>query len=136
MAWVVDTCLILDIAGADPTFATASAQCLSSKASDGIILCPISYVELAPMWRGNASAQNEALAGMGVFNAEPWTVIDTQVAHSAWHRHVAAKRTGHSAKRPIADILIGAFASRFQGLLTRNPSDFRASFPNLPIVTP
>ena len=136
MAWVVDTCLIVDIAGADPVFAASSAQCLASKASDGLIMCPVSYVELAPLWGGNATAQDQALRSMGVVFTEPWTLMDTCAAHAAWHRQVVAKRSGHTGKRPIADVLIGAFATRFQGLLTRNSSDFRHAFPSLAIQTP
>ena len=33
-------------------------------------------------------------------------------------------------------LLIGAFATRFQGLLTRNTADFRPVFPALTIVEP
>jgi predicted nucleic acid-binding protein len=65
-----------------------------------------------------------------------WTLADTLAAHEAWCRHVAAKRAAKIPKRPIADLLIGAFASRFDGILTRNDGDFRATFPNLKIVTP
>ncbi|MCX6539760.1 MAG: hypothetical protein NT151_12625 [Acidobacteria bacterium] len=39
-------------------------------------------------------------------------------------------------RRPVADVLIGAFASTRQGLLTRNPTDFAPVFPSLTIVTP
>ncbi|MBM3833050.1 MAG: type II toxin-antitoxin system VapC family toxin [Verrucomicrobia bacterium] len=39
-------------------------------------------------------------------------------------------------KRPLADILIGAFALRFDGLLTRNETDFRSVFSQLTIVSP
>ena len=38
-------------------------------------------------------------------------------------------------KRPIADILTGAFASRFDGLLSRNPADFESNFPSLNLVS-
>ena len=67
---------------------------------------------------------------------EPWTPPDTLAAFTAWHNYVAAKRQGRIAKRPIADVMIGAFATRFQGLLTRNSSDFRELFPALPIIEP
>jgi hypothetical protein len=50
--------------------------------------------------------------------------------------YIARKRQGSVAKCPIADVLIGAFALRFQGLLTRNSSDFRQLFPSLPILEP
>jgi predicted nucleic acid-binding protein len=33
-------------------------------------------------------------------------------------------------------LLIGAFACRYQGLITRNPSDFRRWFPKLKLRQP
>jgi len=70
---------------------------------------------------------------LGIVWPEVWTQADTEEAHRAWHRYVTARRATKIAKRPLADILIGAFASRFDGLLTRNESDFKAAFPNLKI---
>lgn len=40
------------------------------------------------------------------------------------------------AKRPVADVLIAAFAERFQGIITRNATDFRNILPALTVVTP
>jgi hypothetical protein len=37
---------------------------------------------------------------------------------------------------PVADVLIGAFATTRQGLLTRNPAGFAVVFPSLTVVTP
>ena len=136
MAWVVDTCLLIDIAGADPNFSVASAALLDARRSQGLTLCPVSYVELAPMFAGNQSAQDEFLFHLGVATTEAWAAVDTREAHAAWHQYVADRRTGSTPKRPIADILIGAFASRFDGLLTRNEPDFQRHFLRLPIVTP
>jgi hypothetical protein len=36
----------------------------------------------------------------------------------------------------MADVLIGVFALRFEGLVTRNAKDFSAHFPGLAIVEP
>jgi hypothetical protein len=36
MAWVVDTCLLIDVVEADPTFGTRSAKLLDSKRPDGL----------------------------------------------------------------------------------------------------
>lgn len=135
MAWVVDTCLLIDVAEADPTFGVASARLLDTKRADGLTICPTSYVELAPVFNGDQSAQNEFLFNLGVTWPETWNQADTEQAHRAWHRYVAARRAAKVPKRPLADILIGAFASRFDGLLTRNESDFRTTFPGLTIVT-
>ena len=40
MAWVVDSCILLDIALADPQFGIASAQCVAARFEDGIVACP------------------------------------------------------------------------------------------------
>ena len=136
MAWVVDTSLLIDVAEADPSFGLVSAGLIDSKRSDGLAVCPVSYVELAPVFDGDARAQNEFLFNLGVTWPEVWTVADTVAAHEAWHRYVKAKRAGSVPKRPVADVLIGAFASRFEGLLTRNEADFKRVFPGLKILSP
>lgn len=136
MAWVVDTCLLIDVAEADPVFGVQSAKLLDAKRPDGLTVCPATYVELAPVFNGDATAQNEFLFNLGVTWPEAWTLADTEEAHRAWHRCVAARRAASVPKRPLADILIGAFASRFDGLLTRNETDFRRVFPSLAIDVP
>ena len=45
-------------------------------------------------------------------------------------------REGETGKRPIADVLIGAFAMRKGGLITRNEADFRSLYPGLTIFNP
>ena len=136
MAWVIDTCLLIDVAEGDPTFGVASAKLLDSKRADGLTICPDTYDELAPVFNGDQTAQNEFLFNLGVTWPEAWTQTDTEAAHRAWDRYVTARRTAKVPKRPLADILIGAFASRFDGILTRNESDFRVAFPSLTITTP
>lgn len=136
MAWVVDTCLLIDVAEADPAFGVASAKLLDLKRTDGLTICPVTYVELAPVFNGDHAAQNEFLFNLGLNWPEVWTQSDTEEAHCAWHRYVAARRTAKVPKRPLADILIGAFASRCDGILTRNTSDFRTVFPKLAIAAP
>ncbi len=136
MAWVVDTCLLIDIAEADPAFGVPSATLLDAKRPEGITVCPATYVELAPVFNGDQTAQNEFLFNLGVTWPEAWMLADTEEAHRAWQRYVAARRVSSLPKRPLADILIGAFASRFDGLLTRNEADFRRVFPSLAIDVP
>ena len=136
MAWVVDSCLLIDIAEADPTFGVASARLLDSKRGEALAICPATYIELSPVFNGDHTAQREFLFNLGVTWPEPWTLADTEEAHRAWNRYVTNRRTAKVPKRPLADILIGAFASRFDGILTRNESDFRATFPTLGIIAP
>ena len=66
----------------------------------------------------------------------PWLEADTREVTRAWSAYVAARRAGHGRKRPVADIMIGAFAARQDGLITRNPDDFRPWFPRLKIIGP
>ena len=124
MAWVVDTSILLDIQGNDPVFGLASAHCVARHLPDGLVLCPVSYVELAPAFGGDSMLQQRFLRQLGVQWTDSWQWRDTQAAHSLWAAQVTAKRAGTAKKRVVADVLIEAFAQRFQGVLTRNPKDF------------
>jgi len=136
MAWTVDTCLLLDLALDDPKFFSASARLLDEKQPEGLVVCPISVVEMSPVFAGQITAIEEFLQRLNIPWSEAWTLADTQAAFTVWNRYVARKRQGNLPKRPIADVLIGAFAARFQGLLTRNISDFRQLFPDLKMIAP
>lgn len=136
MSWVVDTCVLIDVAEGDPRFGSASGLLLDRKRSTGLLLAPLSYVELSPRFHGVEIAQNDFLENINVHFTEPWTWRDTIAAHRAWNHFISKRRQGEIAKRPIADILIGAFALRFDGLLTRNVRDFQKLFPTLRIESP
>jgi hypothetical protein len=41
MAWVVDTCLLIDVAEADPSFGVVSARLIDSRRPDGLTICPV-----------------------------------------------------------------------------------------------
>ena len=136
MPWVVDTCMLIDVAEGDPEFGTPSARLLDRRRTAGLLVAPISYIELSPLFNGVAETQNEFLEGIGAHWTQAWTWPDTMEAHQAWYHYMLRRRRRQIGKRPIADVLIGAFALRFDGLLTRNAKDFRALFPDLRIDTP
>ncbi len=136
MAWVVDTCLVIDVLDDDPEFGEASAALLERLSEDGLVLCPVSFVELAPAFLGDATRQREFLDAVGIGYGDAWTWPDTQAAHKAWAQQVRLRRAGQAPRRPVADVLIGAFASTRDGLLTRNPGDFAVVFPELAIRAP
>lgn len=136
MAWVVDTCLLLDIGLDDPAFASDSEKLLEIKLTDGLVVSPVTFVELAPAFSGQISELEEFLFQLGVDHQECWTTRDTASACAAWTFYVQKRRAHNLPRRPIADVLIGAFALRHQGLLTRNADDFRKLFPSLVIVQP
>ena len=136
MAWVVGTCLLFDVAEADPRFGIASARLLDRQRPDGLLICPVSDIELAPVFNTDDSLPEQFLQSMAVSSREPWTAVDTRAARRAWHEYVTRRHTAATPKRPLADVLIGAFALRFDGILTRNEADFRQLFPTLKVLTP
>jgi predicted nucleic acid-binding protein len=136
MAWVVDTCVLLDVLEDHPEFGRASARILDRLAEDGLTICPVTYVELAPAFGGNSSLQDEFLIEVGVDFRQDWLWEDTVRSHEVWNDFIQRKRKGLAPRRPLADILIGSFASRHQGLITRNQDDFAAILPDLPIRVP
>ncbi|MCQ2368066.1 MAG: type II toxin-antitoxin system VapC family toxin [Kiritimatiellae bacterium] len=137
MTWVVDTCVLIDIFTNDPTFASSSAQVLNSKLDCPLAISPITYIELAPCFSGNQLEQD-------AFLESHWIMFDfgsnndvVREAYHSWYRHVQRKRTGEEIKRPIADVLIGAYAKSIGGgLITRNEKHFKTLFPDLDILNP
>jgi hypothetical protein len=136
MAWVVDTSVVLDIHTGDPAFEPRSTVCLQAHLSDGLLVCPVTFVEIGPSFGGDSVAAHAFLNGVLISSSEAWTSADTELAHLLWHRHQSLRRQTKQAKRPVADVLIAAFARRFQGIITRNADDFRAIAPDLTIVEP
>lgn len=136
MSWVVDTCVIIDILRGDTEFSAPSADALDAKMQHGLLIAPITYVELAPSFGGNVAEQDELLADFGIgveFGEDKEKIL---LAHRAWCEHVCRKRMGVEKRRPVADVLIGAYAMQKGGLITRNEDDFRTLYPTLNIFNP
>ena len=134
--WVVDTCILIDLLRQDDTFATLAADALDLKRAEGLTIAPLTYVELAPALGGDVRAQDYFLSEIGIgfdFEGRKDVVLS---AHQAWYNHIQRKRKGEVLKRPIADVVIGAYAVSKGGLITRNEDDFHALFPNLTIFNP
>ena len=136
MAWVVDTCVLLDLLADDPAFSPLAVACLRRCSMDDLIISPITYVELTPAFRGDGGKQLAFLSGKRIRAAMDWSAADTQEAARLWTSHVANKRLGLTRKRPVTDVLIAAFASRHQGLITPNVRDFRSLAPSLNLIDP
>ncbi|MGH7996952.1 MAG: type II toxin-antitoxin system VapC family toxin [Opitutaceae bacterium] len=134
--WVVDTCVVLDVLENDPQFGRPSALLLEKLLPDGLALSPVTMVELSAAFGGDILEQKRFLELAGLAHSEAWTPADTETSHRAWNAYVSARRTDRANKRPVADILIGGFAVNRQGLVTRNPADFRRWFPKLALREP
>ena len=136
MSMVVDTCVILDILQGDPTFGETSARTIDQYAEGGLVISPLTYVELSPAFLGDETREREFLFEIGIDLPPAFGEEDLSLAHAAWNDHIQRKRMGKVARRPVADVMIGALAQANDGLITRNADDFRALFPTLTIVSP
>lgn len=133
---LVDTCILIDIADDDPVFAERSAQCLVTHMPMGLLLSPVSFVELAPVFDGSVPLLDEFLAGVGVVVADEFGAVERLTAFKGWAHHITNKRAGNVRRRPVADALIGALALRHDGIITRNGEDFRSFYPKIVVVEP
>jgi predicted nucleic acid-binding protein len=137
MAWVLDTSVLLDIRMGHPLeWAEASASCLEQHSADGLLVCPVTLIEMAPAFRGDFSAERSWLENLGISSREPWLDEDTEKSHALWNAFVLRRRAREAGKRPVADVLIAGFALRFQGVITRNEIDFRSVAPQLTVINP
>ena len=109
---------------------------LQSKMDDVLTIAPITYVEFAPAFRGNVEAQDAFLAALWIRYDFAGNRDAIFAAHKSWYEHVLRKRSGMAEKRPIADVMIGAYALSKGGLITRNEADFKSLYPNLTIFNP
>ena len=134
--WVVDTCVIIDVLSGDGVFSAKSADAIDAKRAEGLVVAPITHVELAPSFLGDVVKQDMVLSGLGIACDFAGNKEAVFAAHKVWNEHVQRKRLGEVSKRPIADVLIGAYAMQKGGLITRNEADFKALYPNLTVFNP
>ena len=80
--------------------------------------------------------QKEFLSLCGVSYDAIFDAADVVRSHQAWNVYIQKKRLGNTPKRPVADLMVGAFATRFDGLITRNQKDFKPWFPELKLIAP
>ncbi|WP_051434249.1 hypothetical protein [Desulfonatronum lacustre] len=57
MGWVVDTCVLIDVLDEDARYGKASAVTLQGMLSQGLVVSPISFIELSPAFMGDLHAQ-------------------------------------------------------------------------------
>ncbi|HEV7405430.1 MAG TPA: hypothetical protein VGO11_20975 [Chthoniobacteraceae bacterium] len=53
---MVDTVVVVDLVTGDPLFEPASTACLQAHLSDGLVISPVTFVELGPSFSGDDMA--------------------------------------------------------------------------------
>jgi predicted nucleic acid-binding protein len=116
--FAVDTNVLLDILLADPVHGASSKKTLEIALSQGhLILCPIVYAELAPLFP-NSETQDQVMNKMGV-RFKPFTREALHLSGFWWKKYLMDG--GKRRNRILADFLIAAFAKeRAHALITRD----------------
>jgi predicted nucleic acid-binding protein len=136
----VDTSVLLDVFGADPTFGGASRKALRAAYDSGsLVACDVVWAEVKAHFEEEGELEKAATA-LGL----EFTALSEEAAVLAgklWrqHRRGRARRTraGEAARRVTADFLVGAHALlQADRLLTRDRGFYRAYFKGLRLVIP
>ena len=131
MITAVDTSVLLDIFGADPTFGPRSKASLRSCIAEGsLVACEVVWTEVASVFP-SPEAAIDAMSRLGVdFSA---IELETALAASAsWKKY---RDRGGRRDRVAADFLIGAHALlQANRLLTRDRGFYRAYFSSLKVI--
>jgi predicted nucleic acid-binding protein len=129
----VDTNILLDVFGADPTFAPASSEALRECLREGaLVASEVVWAETATVF-GDAGRFRDAMFKLPAAFS-PMTEEAATKAAQAWRRYRAG---GGRRDRIAADFLIGAHALvTAERLLTRDRGFYRHYFSGLRILDP
>jgi hypothetical protein len=124
----VDTNVLLDVLGADPTFGQVSRRWLIQARSQGsLVACEAVWSEVV----GFFPDSNQALAALEAIGLQ-YQALEREAALRAGAAWKAYRSRGGSRQRVLADFLIGAHAQiQSDRLLTRDSGYFRTYFPEL-----
>ncbi|MGH9431440.1 MAG: type II toxin-antitoxin system VapC family toxin [Terriglobia bacterium] len=133
MITALDTSVLLDLLGPDPTFGPASANAVRAALAQGSLLaCESVWAEVSGFFP-SAAAARQALDRLRV-EFSPMTIETALKAGEAWK---AYRRRGGKRSRVAADFLIGAHAlCQTDRLLTRDRGFYRSYFKSLSILDP
>ena len=134
MRVAVDTNILLDVLGANPTHGARSREALRKQFNRGaLIACDIVWAEVAANFP-TADACGTQLHRLGIA-FDPLQAATAAHAGQLWR----AYRRRHRGERPriLADFLIGAHAAdQADALLTRDAGFYRQYFTGVRVVAP
>ena len=133
MITAVDTSVLLDVFGADPTFGNASKDALETCVAEGrLVACDVVWAETGSFFPSPRAAE-AALERLGV-GFEPVRTDSALAAGAAWSTY---RGRGGRRERVVADFLVGAHAlHQAERLLTRDRGFYRSYFARLKVLDP
>jgi hypothetical protein len=130
----VDTSVLLDVFGADPSFGERSREALRGAYRSGALLvCEIVWSEV----RAHFPSEDEFRDSVSVLGIR-FDAIDAGAAALAGRLWQESRRRGPASRsRVVADFLVGAHAlRRADALLTRDRGFYRTCFAELRLLDP
>lgn len=133
MITAIDTNILIDIFGADPTFGKNSAEMLRRCIREGTLYaCEVVWIETATVFP-NSKSFLHAFQVLGI-EFSPITQETSLVAAKSWRTY---RQAGGKRERVVADFLIGAHAlTQCDRLITRDRGFYRSYFKSLSILDP
>ncbi|WP_330182489.1 type II toxin-antitoxin system VapC family toxin [Nocardia sp. NBC_01503] len=132
-ATLVDSCVLIDVLDADPTWESWSAAALADALDLGrLVINPLIYSEVSVGFTTKEELQSALPTDFIDREPLPW-----DAAFLAARAHLRYKRNGGDKRSPLPDFYIGAHAAiTGYRLLTRDARRYRAYFPTLTLIAP
>lgn len=133
MAFLIDSCIILDIFTNDPVWADASQQILEECDKMGsLYINPVIYTEVS-IGYSTIKALDEAIKFMELI----WRDIPKEALFLTGKVFLQYRRNKGNKNRPMPDFYIAAHAQVEKlKLVTRDTARYQTYFPNIALIVP
>ncbi len=133
MKTAVDTSVLLDIFGADPTFGERSREALRDAYNKGaLVACDVTWAEVRAHFPNDSSFE-DAMRLIGI-RFDPIGLEAARMAGQLWKER---RKRGAKRDRIVPDFLIGAHAQhQADALLSRDRGFYNSYFKDLSTIDP